>query len=192
MKKYLNLSLFLVIAGFLLYVVFPQLKCCRNAPAFISSDTVYISHIDTILDTIVRTRIVKIPLPIRDTIFVNSDSTSADSILQAVNRYTTDVSDTMIEGKVESWVMGALVRQVFEYKPLFPKYIIRTDSIIIHSVLSDKKHFKVFVGGTIGIGPKIALIAPNAGIQARNGYYYQYGYELMQKTHNLSIMIPIK
>lgn len=149
-------------------------------------DTVLITHIDTItLPPVVQVCTLKIPTPVQvhDTVYVN------DSIIvRSLNEYTTDITDSLIEGRVLSRVDGVLVSQSLIYSPKFPKYITRTDTVLVkESVVINKKKNFIYVGGEIGGNSNSMNLSPAIGIGTVKGYMYDYRYGLVDKTHNIRI-----
>ena len=183
---------YVAIIGLLIYVL--TLQECSINPFYdttpgidtlsYTTDTIRIHSVDTIeLPGTVRYITLTIPVPVHDTIFIG-DSIVIDSL----NTYTTDISDSLITGSITSRVDGVLVSQSLNYTPMFPKYIIRTDSIIIDNTLTlEKKKNHYFLGGEVGGNSNVFNLSPVIGMSSKKGYNYSYRYGLVDKTHNFTI-----
>lgn len=184
MKSIENIK-WLVIIGLILYIVLLQ-QCSPkdNTKDIVNTvDTLVISRVDTVNfhDTIP----IRVPIYITKPPIIIVDTVTNDTL----NKYITEVNDSLIDGLVTSVVKGKLVEQNFEYIPKFPKYIIKTDSIFIESTIKefDKPRTKLFIGGELGGNQTSINISPVVGIAAKNGYNYSYRYGLINKTHNFII-----
>ena len=149
-------------------------------------DTITITRIDTIqLPPVINYVTLEIPIPvyIHDTIW-KGDS----AVVRKLTEYKTDITDSLVEGRIISRVDGVLVSQILEYSPLFPKYIIRIDTVMItESTVIDKKRFFLYVGGELGGSASQFNLSPIIGVGTKKGYMYGYRYGLVDNTHNISI-----
>ena len=138
-----------------------------------SIDTVTITSIDTVqLPAVIKYVTLEIPTPvyIHDTLW--EGDTAA---VRQLKEYSTNITDSLIEGRVISKVDGILVSQKLEYAPLFPKYIVRRDTIMIkESTVIDKKRFFLYVGGEVGGNTSRLNLSPIIGIGTKKGYMYGY------------------
>lgn len=194
MVKERNITV-LLLMGMLIYIVFLQECSGPSGNNFGSSyidtlrhevDTVVITKVDTVqLPPIIRVIEADIPEPVvlHDTI------KTVDSIfIHAYHEYTTDVTDSLIEGKVISKVDGKLLDQRLEYIPKFPKYIYRVDSVLVTSETEiQKSKSLLFLGGELGGNATNFNISPKVSVLTKGGYLYSYRYGLLDKTHNVSI-----
>ena len=185
----------IAIAGCLAYILL--LQECKPGGGFLGGgtpgddtlshtiDTITITRIDTIqLPAIINYVTLEIPTPvyIHDTIW-EGDS----AIIKSLTEYKTDITDSLIEGKIISRVDGVLISQSLEYSALFPKYIIRTDTVkIIENTVIDTKRFFLYVGGELGGSYDKFNLSPIIGVGTKKGYMYGYRYGLVDKTHNIS------
>lgn len=106
-----------------------------------------------------------------------------------VYRYVTDINDSLISGSIVTGVKVkdtnvTLLAQYIDYKPKFPKYIYRTDSIFTTIkdctiVYENKLH--LLLGGNINIGEKPSLV-PTLGLQFKNKTYIEAGYNFFDKS----------
>lgn len=133
---------------------------------------------------------------VRDTLFVNLPifDPTPDIIDEVeVNKYTTTVSDSLIEGTVTSWVEGTLHQQTFEYTPKFPQYITRTDSVFVDTVTEiTRTHYPsgIFVGGEVAIVAEQFDISPRIQY-VRRDFSIGYRYGINTNSHHLSLMIRL-
>jgi len=181
----------LTIIGLILYIVFLQ-QCSgpsvNNGTVVSSStDTIRISHTDTIrfTDTIPRYVSIYIPKPVP----ITEPTTPEDTI----NLYTTIVKDSLIDGTISSKVKGELLEQSFKYIPLFPKYIIKSDSIIVNNtqVIEQKAKTYLLLGGEVGGNLQAFNVSPVVTLATKKGYNYSYRYGILDKTHNIGITVKL-
>lgn len=186
----LKIVAILILAVYIIYL--QQCSCLKTGDSetgnIVSTDTtLIISRIDTIrfTDTVDRIVKVRIPVPVKDTILIGD-------FLTEVERYETDVTDSLIEGKILSTVRGELVSQILMYNPLFPKFVVKTDTVFIkETILKPKLSAKLLFGGRIGGSKDLFSLAPQIALQTKNSYVYGYSYDLSLKSHNISILIPL-
>jgi hypothetical protein len=180
----------LIIIALGAYILFLQ-QCggrkgtCPEVSATVKVDTLKIKgKTDTVKIVVEKPIYIEVKIPTPVTVTVPSDS--GDIV---VNEYTTEIKDSLITGTITSQVDGTLVSQTLNYTPLFPKYITRTDTIII-----DKHETSVLKRNYIGLGAEIGgsatsvNVSPKISLDTRKGYIYSYRYGLLDKTHNVSIV----
>jgi hypothetical protein len=180
----------LIIIALGVYILFLQ-QCggkkeiCPEVSATVKVDTLRIKgKTDTIKITVKEPIYIPVEIPVPVTVTVPSDS--GDIV---VNEYTTEVIDSLIQGTITSQVDGVLVSQSFSYKPLFPKYITRTDTVIIDKTeTSVLKRNYLGVGAEIGGSATTVNVSPKLSLITRKGYTYSYRYGLMDKSHHFSIV----
>lgn len=148
----------------------------------VKTDTVKISHIDTIkfTDTIYRKILVKVAQPIIE----------IDEKGDSVGTYISNYSDSLIDGEITSKVKGELLTQELSYKPKFPKYIIKTDSIIItkdSTTVINNNTFKLIGGIDIGGNLNVFDVSSVVGFETKKGMIYGYRYGIISNTHNIQI-----
>jgi len=146
------------------------------------TDTTYITHIDTTLfyDTIVKTK----------TLLSYTNITNIEKDTSKLYTFKTHVSDSLITGDITTNIkvkdsVATLINQDIAYKPLFPKYIHQTDSIIIHDstvVTIYKSKPKMFIGADVAIGNSTnnGTIVPKLGIDF-NSTILETGYDIFNK-----------
>jgi hypothetical protein len=76
-----------------------------------------------------------------------------------------------------------------EYNPLFPRFIIQTDSVIINTqtILNQKR---TMIGGGVGLGGNEDLfkIDLSLGIIDKKNNLYKYSFNPINKTHSVGYM----
>jgi len=146
-----------------------------------TTDTIHITTVDTVRfsDTVIR--YISLDIPVAEII---PHPTGKDS----VHKYTTPVSDSLLEGTIVSTVEGVLLDQTFQYIPKFPKYIIKRDSVFVkNDLVVEKKRNFLFVGGELGGNLDRANVSPIVGLHTKKGFAYSYRYGLLDKTHNFTM-----
>lgn len=187
----LNIDIkWLIIIALGVYILFLQ-QCggsggtCPEASVTTKIDTLVIEGKPDTVEIIVEKPIyVKLEIPIPTTVTILSDTGET-----MVRKYETPIKDSLIEGTIVSNIDGVLVDQIFLYKPLFPKYISRIDTVII-----DKTETSVVKRNYIGLGAEIGgsanslNVSPKISLITRKGYTYSYRYGLLDNTHNISVV----
>ena len=139
---------------------------------------------DTVFIEIDKPIYIKVNIPVPVTVTVPSK----DGDIQ-VNKYTTEIKDSLLKGTITSHVDGVLVDQDFNYVPLFPKYITRTDTMIIdRTETSVLRRNYIALGAEIGGSATSVNVSPKISLDTKKGYIYSYRYGLLDKTHNVSIV----
>lgn len=182
-----NIKTFLII-GLILYIILLQ-QCggnsvkCPEVIATTKIDTLKIKGKTDTIEFIVEKPIyinIEVPIPVTISDPLNSSIT--------LNEYKTSIIDSLLEGTITSQIDGILVSQYFEYKPLFPKYINRVDTIIIDKKETIiKKRWGISAGGEVGFGATSFNLSPVVSLHMKNDYIYSYRYGLIDKTHNVTI-----
>jgi hypothetical protein len=187
MKKNSKFWLVVTIIGLLLLLFLDK---CRgitipDGPVKIerTTDTTYITTVDTLWlpqDTIYLTELVPIGVP------NPVDSTIID--------YTTHVEDSLLSGDILSTIKrdGTLINQDFSYVPKFPKYIYKTDSIIVNNTIKEtyeEKDWGIYGGIMISPYKNFSLI-PTLGLKTKKDMYFGVGYEPFQQ--NILVDFKIK
>jgi|TARA_B110000444_G_C18618168_1_gene490868 hypothetical protein len=149
-----------------------------------TTDTIRIFSTDTITLPLVTkyiTPTIAPPIILHDTIYIQGQR-QVDSTYEYVNPY----EDSLLFGTITSISTGLLLSQTLEYTPKFPKYIIKTDSIIIdNTTIIEKKRLKLFIGVELGGNENIFNVSPIIDLKTRKDYIYGYRYGLVDKTHNI-------
>ena len=149
-----------------------------------------VSIIKTTIDTVFfksKPRVVFVSVNKYDTVWIN-DTT-------AHRLYTNHFNDSLIEATLETEVDGVLIRNKLSYIPLFPKYINRIDSVFrdIYIPNGYPPPSSFIYGGLFVNGSKASFgFGPNIGYYYKSGLMFQYGYNLLNKDHTISISKRIK
>lgn len=142
---------------------------------------------DTIHDTIVKWHTKLVPYYTGDTITTKGDS---------VSLYATVIEDSLLSGKFTSTVKGEMLSSTFEYVAKFPKYIYKTDTFkqqINTKKTITKDPWEFYVGGEVGGNPAMFTLQPAALVRVpKKGFMFGYGYDVVQKTHNLHIYTKLR
>ena len=122
------------------------------------SDTT-ITYYDTLIIGVSDT------IPFYDTQFVIIEKPHSGTVKEnGDSLFLTIIKDSLIEGSIVSTVKGSLLSTEFTYKPLFPKYIHRVDTLRIEETIEInntivKREFAVGAGttlnGSVIYGPRI-------------------------------------
>ena len=151
-------------------------------------DTTHVSHVDTIdfYNMVDSIRWVNIP--------VLSSSANADS---SEFQYTTDITDSLIAGKVYTVVKsdGTLVQQDLTYLPKFPKYIYQIDTFWIDKTVTVTNTIQEQDWGLYGglmVSPyKNLSIAGTLGLKTKKDLYFGVGYGPFQQNIYIDFKFPI-
>ena len=177
MKKIILNIQWVIIILLGLYILFLQ-QCTNIDPIQLPSDTTVVTHIITTIDTVYQT----------DTVTINR--TQPPKIIyrdKDLTTYSTAFKDSLIEGEIISSVKGKLISSQLKYKPLFPKYINRTDSIFTIKYIEkeiEKKYFAVFLGLEVGGNTNTFMVSPKLSIKTKNDNMYGLRYN---RDFNLDI-----
>jgi hypothetical protein len=175
----------IVIICLLIYIFLLQ-ECSNNENKInvkSTVDTLYIKgKNDTILFEIVKPIYINVNIPTPVYIY---DTIMNDSL----NLYNSIIEDSLISGEIKSRVKGNILSQEFNYKPKFPKFILRTDTILV-SKETIEIHKKSYIGLGLELGGNQSLInvSPKISYTSKSNYIYSYRYGLIDKTHNISIV----
>lgn len=185
-RRIYTYKLYVVIA-LLIFIILMMIQCDRKVVPSVQGrkqleQTIIVkSHTDTIkfVDTVYIKIPVKILVPVIDTI----DNT---------NVYTNPFEDSLIKGTITSKVDGVLVNQDFTYKPKFPKYIIKTDSIFIETTYEAEPKWGLYAGLEVGGSTTKFNFSPIITLQDKKNRLYNYKYNIIDKTHNIGLQIKLK
>lgn len=175
-----------IIAGLLIYILYMHSCEQLNCPEVTStSDTVRVTRIDTLFFEKVATNTKgKTPVVVGPAV---NDSDVVDTALvknrcDSTYKYSQEYEDSLISGTLFANVRGTLLSSNLVYTPKFPKYINRTDSIIItnNNTIIQKiyeRPYGFIVGGGILIDEASqASVAFDVGVQLKQGIDLTYRY----------------
>lgn len=196
--KNLSLTHILMLALFVAcFLLFRQcgstdnaLKRAEAAESNIVHDTIIeysVGRPDTIHDTVAKWYPKMVPYYAGDTTTANGDS---------VSLYTTTIEDSLLSGKFTSTVKGEVLFTDFKYIAKFPKYIFKTDTLkrdinTKETIIKDPWEF--YLGGVVGGNSARFTLQPAALIRIpKKKLIFGYGYDVIQKTHNVHLFTRIK
>jgi len=186
-----------IVAGLLIYILYMHSCEQLNCPEVIStSDTVRVTTIDTLFFEKVATNTKgKAPVVVGPAI---DDSDAIDTALvksrcDSTYRYSQEYEDSLISGTLFANVRGTLLSSNLIYTPKFPKYIYRTDSIIVtntNTVIEKiyQRPYGFIVGGGILIDEASqASVAFDVGVQLKQGIDLTYRYNPLRSEHGIGV-----
>jgi hypothetical protein len=149
----------------------------------------------TVVDTITKTVVDTIPFyNIKDSIRITNMKIldTIYSVDSSSIKYNTEVEDSLLSGNIFTTVLtdGTLVNQNFTYIPKFPKYIMRTDSIIINKNTTNTVQDWGIYGGTSIVPTNKFGMYGTIGFKTRKGVYIGAGYDPF--NNNALIELKIK
>lgn len=108
-----------------------------------------------------------------------------DTIHEISRAYLSDITDTLIEGNIETVVLGEMISQKLTYTPLFPKYITKTNEITKY--IDNTPKVTPYVSLYAGTNAKLGI---GGGLLMEKGYGLNYLYS--NKVHYLGLSYRIK
>jgi len=183
-----TMSSLLKIVGVLFIVVLGIKQCSKDKHynPVIKEETkvIYKTHVDTVsfYDTIPK--IVEIPILVPDTVKVYDTTYYV---------YNNKVEDSLISGSIYSKVRkdGTLVKQKLTYKPKFPKYIRKVDSVFIKTTRTIKEFKWSIYGGTkINSGDRLT-ISPTMTVKTKKDRLFSVGYNVNRKEVEVGAQLRI-
>lgn len=153
-------------------------------------------HVEIIEVTTVETVTTIDSVFVRDTVFVNIYIPHPDTVVidnDTLMQYTTNVSDSLIDGRITTWAEGIIRKQTFEYTPRFPVKIVVTDSVFTTTI---REVTRTIYPSGIFIGGEMAVIADQADFSpkvqwVRPRYSIGYRYGIITNSHHISLMIRL-
>lgn len=112
------------------------------------------------------------------------DSVTGDTTMA----YETIIDDSLITATIKSRVKGTLLGTDFEYKPKFPKFIHRVDTMKItipYEVPKNKWEF--YVGAELGGNATMFRLQPTLLVRTPKKLQVSLGYGLIHKTYNVGV-----
>jgi hypothetical protein len=155
----------------------------QEGPGRVDTVTEYKTHIDTVFFPKIMTKTIAKIINTRDTIYI-------DSITQVEHKFNivdTHICDSLIEGTISTVMDGTIVAQDFTYKALFPKYIIKTDSIVTTITAEAKLRNSLYLGMTLAGNKSRMDLGPIIVLTTKKHLLVGYNYGIINNTHNVSI-----
>ena len=182
------------IAGLLVYILYMHSCKQLNCPEVVStSDTNRITVIDTLFFAKGPTS-TKGSKPVALGPVIDEEPVDSELIANRCDstyRYSQQYEDSLIAGTLYANVRGTLLSSTLEYTPKFPKYINRTDSIIITNTntVTEKIYTRPYgfiVGGGLIIDRTSQMsFAFDVGVQLKQGVNVTYRYDPIRAQHGL-------
>ena len=155
----------------------------QEGPGRVDTVIEYKSHVDTVFFPKEVTKTVAKIINTRDTIYIDS----VTQISRKFNIVDTHICDSLIEGTISTVMDGTIVAQNFTYKPLFPKYIIKTDSIVTTITAEAKLRNSLYLGMTLAGNKSHMDLGPIIVLTTKKHLLVGYNYGIINNTHNVSI-----
>lgn len=183
-----------IIAGLLVYILYMHSCEQLNCPEVVStSDTNRITVIDTLYFNSGPTN-TEGSKPVALGPVVDEEPVDSELVANRCDstyRYSQQYEDSLISGTLFANVRGTLLSSNLEYTPKFPKYINRTDSIIItntNTVIEKiyTRPYGFIVGGGLVIDRTSQMsFAFDVGVQLKQGIDITYRYDPIRAQHGL-------
>lgn len=139
------------------------------------NDTIYVTFKETIHDTLY----LEAPTEV-----VVEDSNGS---YISLNKYETQIDDSLISGTITSYAKGVIVNQGISYIPKFPKYITRIDTVKIRKTINEPKT-KFGIGFEVGGNQNLFNLSPKIQLNSKSGYSYSFRYGLLDKSYNIGVV----
>lgn len=131
------------------------------------------------------------PVPIYTQVKISPPVDSLKTANGTLYTYENPVNDSLINGHITTESYGKIIKQAINYKPKFPKYIIKDSIVTIEREVTNPKSYLYLGAGTF-VGLNHFDIVPQIGFKFKNDIYMSAGYGLRYNTINLNIYKPIK
>jgi hypothetical protein len=155
----------------------------KEGPGRVDTVTEYKTQIDTVFFPKVMTKTIAKIINTRDTIYIDSIT----HIHHKFNVVDTHICDSLIEGTISTVMDGTIVAQDFTYKALFPKYIIKTDSVISTISKEAKLRNNLYIGMQLGGYSGQMEMGPIVVLTTKKHLLVGYNYGVINHSHNISI-----
>jgi hypothetical protein len=139
------------------------------------NDTIYVTFKKTVHDTLY--------LEAPTEIIVEDSNGSYISL----NKYETQIDDSLISGTITSYAKGVIVNQGISYTPKFPKYITRVDTVKVSKTINEPKT-KFGIGFEVGGNQNLFNFSPKIQLNSKSGYSYSFRYGLLDKSYNIGVV----
>lgn len=186
-RQMIKFKTVMVIAGIALFFSTIVSTCNKpgeqEGPAKVDTIVEYRSYIDTVFFPKEVTKTVAKIINTRDTIYIDSITNTPHKF----NVVDTHICDSLIEGTISTVMDGTIVAQEFTYKPLFPKYIVKTDSVITTISAEAKLRNSLYLGMQLGGNKGQMELGPVIVLTTKKHLLVGYNYGIINNTHNVSI-----
>lgn len=119
--------------------------------------------------------------------------TTPEGTIDTVKTYLTEFSDSLINATIKSKVKGSLLSTELNFKPKFPRYITRTDTIKEKiETIKARNNYELSVGAVLGGSSDRFSFAPSLMLKTKKPFYLSLGYDIIIKTYNVGFYVPIR
>ena len=162
----------------------PETIVVNSDTVYVKGDTIHIPFPDTVFITKVK---IKQAEP--EIIYYKGDS--------SIGIYNTSIDDSLISGNIETKIQFPskfMIDQKLSYTPKFPKTILRVDTVKIETTIEKtiRNERSMLLGGGLGANTSQLNLRLNGGFRNKKGQELIYGYDILQKSHNFDIIVPIR
>lgn len=152
------------------------------------TDTTFVTHVDTLHISVWDTLRVHVPVPA---------PVAADTADPQVHTYNQAFNDSLLTGRLQARVRGKLLSWHFDYVPLFPRYITRTDTVFIDRQttvterLTPRERPVLTAGMWAGGTGEVFHYGPSVGWLDRSRRHWHYRYDLATGAHLVGVSFPL-
>lgn len=188
---------YLVIIGVLAFFL---LRSCNTKETPIKNGSEIIISTDTI-KTIIKGAPDTVFLEVEKIVYKDKKptkiaeeiDTTPEGTIDTVKTYLTEFSDSLINATIKSKVKGSLLSTELNFKPKFPRYITRTDTIKEKiETIKARNNYELSVGAVLGGSSDRFSFAPSLMLKTKKPFYLSLGYDLIIKTYNVGFYVPIR
>ena len=188
---------YLVIIGVLAFFL---LRSCNTKETPIKNGSEIIISTDTI-KTIIKGAPDTVFLEVEKIVYKDKKPTKIDEeidttpegTIDTVKTYLTEFSDSLINATIKSKVKGSLLSTELNFKPKFPRYITRTDTIKEKiETIKARNNYELSVGAVLGGSSDRFSFAPSLMLKTKKPFYLSLGYDIIIKTYNVGFYVPIR
>ena len=188
---------YLVIIGVLAFFL---LRSCNTKETPIKNGSEIIISTDTI-KTIIKGAPDTVFLEVEKIVYKDKKpkkiteeiDTTPEGTIDTVKTYLTEFSDSLIDATIKSKVKGSLLSTELNFKPKFPRYITRTDTIKEKiETIKARNNYELSVGAVLGGSSDRFSFAPSLMLKTKKPFYLSLGYDLIIKTYNVGFYVPIR
>lgn len=150
------------------------------------ADTVvtHVTHVDTVVFERQVTKTIAKYIAKRDTFYIDTTTNTAHRL----NVVDMQICDSLLEGTITTVLDGTIVAQDFKYKPLFPKYIIKVDSIFTTITNTEiKRKNKLYLGINVKSSSNNIDLGPSLTLTTKKDFLIGYNYGVINNSHNVTI-----
>ena len=187
---------YLVIIGVLAFFL---LRSCNTKETPIKNGSEIIISTDTI-KTIIKGAPDTVFLEVEKIVYKDKKptkiaeeiDTTPEGTIDTVKTYLTEFSDSLIDATIKSKVKGSLLSTELNFKPKFPRYITRTDTIKEKiETIKARNNYELSFGAVLGGSSDRFSFAPSLMLKTKKPFYLSLGYDLINKTYYFGGYLPL-